>query len=206
MLKNRIYSISIDNEVEASVECCKWNSWDGDHLSHVHGSYSEPKFLYEDKNFGVFRDEMVIPIFKIPISVMAFVAQATDDTIISYTQIIGILANNTIKFEKLNESRTRINTTYRFEVPWFLGFLGPMLCRMAKSHNAKIWLEDLPLKLRRQQALNLGFVDYKGLPKRLSHRRLSATEKKSNGPLKRLNRGSTDAHPFAKQNLIRSPK
>ena len=68
---------------------------------------------------------------------------------------------------------------------------------MIPKWNKKVWLEDLPVKLRRQKVLEMGHKDFIGLPEEISHRK-NHEIKKTKLPLARPRNSSRDQHPLSK--------
>ena len=69
---------------------------------------------------------------------------------------------------------------------------------MIPKWNEKVWLEDLPVKLRRQKVLEMNFKDFKGLPKKISQRLRSEDDNISfKLPIPRPLNSSRDLHPLS---------
>ena len=69
---------------------------------------------------------------------------------------------------------------------------------MIPKWNEKVWLEDLPIKIRRQKVLNMNFKDFEGLPEKINEREKNKNENLSfKLPLPRPKNSSRDRHPLA---------
>ena len=53
---------------------------------------------------------------------------------------------------------------------WLVPIMEPILKRLVVFWNKRQWEEDLPIKLRRQKVMRLGFKDFKGLPNKVEDR------------------------------------
>ena len=60
---------------------------------------------------------------------------------------------------------------YKFILKGWCQLLAPFLPKMIDKWNLQVWLEDLPLKIRRQKVVRWGFKDFIGLPEKVQDRR-----------------------------------
>ena len=80
----------------------------------------------------------------------------------------------------------------------YLAIVKPFLKIMIPKWNEKVWLEDLPIKIRRQKVLNMNFKDFKGLPEKINEREKIKDENYSfKLPIPRPINSSRDRHPLA---------
>ena len=159
-------------EVKSSAAVVKWNYWDQEHFTQVHSNYTEAQFLYES-------DSLVIFIFTWRLPILSFITSsglgamvATDEYTFKdfQTTLFGIPSFTTIKITEKDKDNCVVATTYRFILRGWRKMLGPIMYRMMATWNERVWLEDLPLKLRRHKVLRWGFRDFVGFPDRVDER------------------------------------
>ena len=97
---------------------------------------------------------------------------------------------------------------YKFYLNGWRKILKPFLKIMIPKWNEKVWLEDYPVKIRRQMVLDMNFKDFKGLPKEINSRKL---EKNDNNnlfklPIPRPKNSSRDLHPLSVRSEKQSTK
>lgn len=168
--KKKILRVVCVNEVDAIPEVVKWNSWDSEHLRTIHKAYIQPKVLFDGHAEGLFVDSFKIPFIPIRIKTMVFTAQVSESTQISYSLTPFFLAKNSINVQLIGPKKTKVEVKYEFESNIFFALFFPAVKLMIKKWNRVVWHEDLPLKLRRQKALDYGFIDFVGLPIKISER------------------------------------
>ena len=76
--------------------------------------------------------------------------------------------------------------------------LKPLLKKIIPIWNERVWLEDLPIKLRRQKILDLNFKDFKGLPLNIKDRNLN-NPIKFKLPITRPRKSTRDKHPLSEK-------
>ena len=86
---------------------------------------------------------------------------------------------------------------YKFYLSGWRAILRPLLKRLIPIWNEKVWQEDLPVKLRRQKVIDMGFKDFWGLPNKVEDRKPNKTFK-LNLPIPRPKNSSRDRHPLKK--------
>lgn len=185
-----------ENKVKASPEVIKWNSWDGEHLVSVHSAYSNPKTLYSAPKNSLFIDSFKIPLTPFRLRSLVYTTQNTENEQISYAKNFLFLAKNSIKVIPVSSSVTKVCVTYEFEANFIVALLFPLIKRKIKQWNKIVWDEDLPLKLRRQKALEYGFIDWVGLPNKFSDRTDKTKQYKTEIPVNRPKNLIQDNHPF----------
>lgn len=185
-----------ENIVDAVPEVVKWNSWDGEHLKPVHGAYNEPRSLYIGNNAGFLLDSFKIPFFGIRFKTTVFTVQDSPSCQLSYTLTPFFLAKNSINVIPLAEKKTMVRVIYEFEANWFYSLFFPLIKKMIIKWNKQVWAEDLPLKLRRQKALDYGFIDFVGLPTNLEDRQDKSFTYKCEIPVTKTKGVVEDSHPF----------
>lgn len=197
-------SVICENIVEAVPEVVKWNSWDGEHLRTVHGAYDIPQNLVTRNRESLFVDRFKIPFIGCRIKTMVFTTQWDENRQVSFSLTPFFLAKNTIEVIPLEDKLTLVRVTYEFQGNKFQSLLFPIIRKMIQRWNSQVWSEDLPLKLRRQKALEYGFIDFKGIPKKLSDRKDISLEYKAIIPGVRVRGIIEDRHPFALQSISSS--
>jgi hypothetical protein len=192
----KLLKVICENEVDAVPEVVKWNSWDAEHLRTVHSAYSQPASLISSPGTGLFIDSIRIPVFGFRLQTMVYTTQWNDSTQVSYSLSPFFLAKNTIEVLPLAPKRTRVRVTYEFSGNALQALLFPLVERLIRRWNRQVWAEDLPLKLRRQKALEYGFEDFRGLPDALSSRVDKSLTYRSHIPVIRTRDIAEGRHPF----------
>lgn len=159
-------------ELAASPSAILWNYWDHEHLYVVHRNYTSARVLYEDE-----RTALYLLTFKLPLlsflksNSLNVMVQEDPRTIRAFNVgLFGIPACTTISVRELRKDHSEITMNYKFILTGWQQLLAPFLPRMMARWNEQVWLEDLPLKLRRQKVLRLGFRDFVGLPESVQDR------------------------------------
>jgi hypothetical protein len=192
----KILTVVCENVVDVVPEVVKWNSWDGEHLRTVHSAYEQPQMLMSRLGEGLFVDRFKIPALGIRLKSMVYTTQWDDRTQISFTITPFFIAKNAIELIQLDKKRTKVKVTYQFSGGFFQGLLFPIFKIMIQKWNKQVWLEDLPLKLRRQKALDYGFLDFHGLPFEISNRLDRSIDYKCEIPVAKTKGIIEDTHPF----------
>jgi hypothetical protein len=192
----KILTVVCENTVDAVPEVVKWNSWDGEHLRTVHSAYATPQALMSAPGSGLFIDRFKIPVIGIRLRSMVYTAQWNDSTQISFALTPFFLAKNAIEVIPLGEKKTKVKVTYQFSGNFLQSLLFPIYKKLIQKWNKQVWLEDLPLKLRRQKALYYGFFDFQGLPESITDRQDRSTSYKCEIPVTKTRGIIEDTHPF----------
>ncbi len=200
-LKNKdksILEIEINKEIECSAEVAKWNYWDHEHLDVIHGGYEEVDILYDSNNFAFGISTLKIPVIpfltaKSPL----FLVQHDENTQFTFASQFGVLSKTTIKIYPESEKSCKITMNYKFYLNGWRAILRPLLKRLIPIWNEKVWQEDLPVKLRRQKVIDMGFKDFWGLPNKVEERKTTKTFK-LNLPIPRPKNSTRDRHPLKK--------
>jgi hypothetical protein len=199
LLKNKnksILEIEIKKEIECSAEVAKWNYWDHEHLDVIHEGYEKVDILYENNNFSFGISTLKIPVIpfltaKSPL----FLVQHDENTQFTFASQFGVLSKTTIKVNPQTRSSCKIVMNYKFYLNGWRIILKPILSRLIPIWNEKVWQEDLPVKLRRQKIIDMGFKDFWGLPKNINERNFNGNiEFKL--PIPRPKNSTRDRHPF----------
>ena len=201
LLKNKnksVLEIEINKEIECSAEIAKWNYWDHEHLDVIHGGYEEVDILYDNDNFAFGITTLKIPVIpfltaKSPL----FLVQHDENTQFTFASQFGVLSKTTIKIYPKSEKSCKITMNYKFYLSGWRAILRPLLKRLIPIWNEKVWQEDLPVKLRRQKVIDMGFKDFWGLPNKVEDRKPKKTFK-LNLPIPRPKNSSRDRHPLKK--------
>ncbi len=182
--------------VNVVPEVIKWNQWDFEHLKSVHSGYSNPQILVSNKETIVFIDSFKIPFIGIRIKSLVYSTQWTDTVQVSFSKNFLFLAKNTIEIIQISEKLSKVKSTYEFSGNSFQSILFPIYKILIKTWNKNIWNEDLPLKLRRQKALEYGFVDFQGLPINSAERKDISTNYKCHLPVPRIKNIKEVSHEY----------
>ena len=192
----KIVEVNIKRKVKCSRDVAFWNHWDHEHLDVIHSGYSKSNILYEKNNFLFRIDEIHLPIFSfIKVQTPIFQVQHDDETLITYAIQFGILSKTTIKIKEIDKTTSEINSNYQFFLKGWKRIFEPMLKIMIPIWNARVWREDLPVKLRRQKVIDMNFVDFVGLPNNVNDRMKNKNYKLSL-PIPRPKNSTRDKHPL----------
>jgi len=192
----RNIAIVCENIVDAVPEVVKWNSWDGEHLRTVHSAYSKPTALLSSNGRGLFVDKFKIPFIGISLKSMVYTTQWNETMQVSFTLTPFFLAKNSIEVIPLSEKKTKVKVTYEFSGNYIQSLFFPIYKVLIKRWNQQVWLEDLPLKLRRQKALEYGFRDFQGLPTEICERKDLSLSYVTEIPVPKTKGIVEDSHPF----------
>ena len=192
----KIIDVTVKRVVECSREVAWWNYWDHEHLDVVHKGYKSSDILYEKKNV-IFREDYIqLPIFSfIKVKTPVFMVQENENKLYVYAIQFGITSKTTIKINEINEEKCEIEMNYKFLLKGIQKILGPILKKMIYKWNYQVWIEDLPLKIRRQKIVKLNFKDFKGLPDDIEERSYNGKIKFSL-PIPRLKNSKRDQNPL----------
>lgn len=159
-------------EVDAGRAAVLWNYWDHEHLVVVHGNYTDAKILYEDDRMAALLLSYRLPVLSFLISHSLNIMIQRSPEVIKAINIglFGVPIITTIRVTEDRRDHSRIRIRYRFFLPGWRVLLAPFIARMVPRWNERVWEEDLPLKVRRQKVLRLGFRDFYGLPERVADR------------------------------------
>jgi hypothetical protein len=195
---NHLLEVNIIKKINCSKSVAFWNYWDHEHLDVVHSGYKRSDIIYDNNNFLFRIDRVRIPIFSfIAIKTPIFMVQHDENTLFTYALQFGCESKTTIRIKEIDNANTEINMNYKFHLEGWRIVMKPFLRLLIKKWNNQVWLEDLPVKLRRQKVLEMNFKDFHGLPDNLSDR--------SNGiikdlklPITRPLKSRRDQHIFKK--------
>jgi len=198
MKNSDVLEVEIHKKINCSKDVALWNYWDHEHLDIVHGGYKESHILYDKNNFMFRVDNIKVPFPFIKFQTPLFMVQHDEDTIYVYAVQIGVISKTTITVKSLNTSSCHITMNYKFYLNGWRKILKPFLKIMIPKWNEKVWLEDLPIKIRRQKVLDMNFKDFKGLPEKINEREKNKDENISfKRPIPRPINSSRDQHPLA---------
>ena len=207
MKTSNILEVEIKKEIKCSKEVALWNYWDHEHLDVIHDGYKDSNILYDKNNFMFRIDNIKVFIPFLKFLTPIFMVQHDENTIINFAVQMGVISKTTITTKKLTESSCQITMNYKFYLNGWRKILRRILKIMIPKWNEKVWLEDLPVKLRRQKVLEMNFKDFKGLPKKISQRLKSKDDNISfKLPIPRPLNSSRDLHPLSMRFREKSKK
>ena len=122
--------------------------------------------------------------------------QHDENTTITYAIQFGVLSKTTITIRSLEKSKCKINMNYQFHLKGWKKILKPILNKLIPIWNERVWLEDYPIKIRRQKVLNMNFKDFVGLPKDIKDRVSQEYNKEFKLPIPRPKNSTRDKHPL----------
>ena len=198
MSENNILEVEILKKIDCSKEVALWNYWDHEHLDVVHSGYKQSDILYDKNNFMFRIDKIKVPFPFLKLLTPIFMVQHDENTLIVYAVQMGVVSKTTITVNSLTKSSCQIIMNYKFYLNGWRRILKPFLKIMIPKWNEKVWLEDYPLKLRRQKVLDMNFKDFKGLPKEISQRINNDEDNKPfKLPIPRPFNSTRDLHPLS---------
>lgn len=168
----RIIEQTHTRELAVSAAVAMWNYWDHEHLTVVHRNYTNAKILYENERVVLIWLTFRLPILSfIKSTSLNVMIQEDAETIRAINLgLLGVPAETIVTVKEIRKDHCVLTMRYRFFLKGWKIFLAPFIMRMIPKWNEQVWLEDLPLKLRRQKVLRMGFKDFVGLPERLEDR------------------------------------
>lgn len=171
----KILEVTFTREIKAAPAVIIWNYWDHEHLYVVHKNYTSAFVLYEDEKIAINILTYKLPVFSFLRSNSLNVMVVKDkETIKAYNiGLFSIPACTTIHVKEIRADHCVITMTYKFVLSGWRKVLTPFLPRLAAKWNKQVWEEDLPLKIRRQKVMKLGFKDFVGLPEKIEDRFLA---------------------------------
>ncbi len=187
---------TIERSVKVSKAVVWWNYFDHEHLDVVHGGYKEVDVLYEKGNSFVSIYKVKAPFipffyFRFPV----FGILHDENTYMNYSFQFGIDTKLTITVEEIEKDFSKIKMNYKFDLKGFKIIFYPILKFLITRWNEKVWLEDIPVKTRRQMVLRMGFKDFHGLPDNVEDRFYDGPIK-CDLPVKRHRYSTRDRHPL----------
>lgn len=182
-------------ELDAGRAAVLWNYWDHEHLVVVHSNYTDAKIIYENDFMAALLLTYRLPVFSFlkSHSLNVMIQHSSDVITAVNVGLFGIPVLTTIRIEEDRRDHCRITTHYRFFLMGWKRLLAPFLSFMISKWNEQVWQEDLPLKLRRQKMLRLGFKDFYGLPPRMRERAFDGELSFTKLPLSRLKEVNVNA-------------
>ena len=157
----------ITRDVDVSREVCLWNTWDHEHLYFVHKQFKFAKMLYEDSRVAFIRTSVKIPFLPIYLNALhSMTSLKGGDVMVIDTFPLGVLAKLEMRYIELEPKKTRLINSYSLDLPIFFYPIKWFIPKMIQKWSDVNWSEDLPIKTRRQQAIDIGFTDFFGKSKK----------------------------------------
>ena len=191
---------TLERNIEVSKAVVLWNYFDHEHLDVVHGGYNEAHVLFEKGNYfvNIYKVKFpFIPFFYFKFPVFGFMED--EDTYVNYSFQFGIDSKLTVSVNEIKKDYCKIKMNYKFNLVGLRIIFNPLLKLMVSRWNEKVWMEDMPVKTRRQMVLRMGFKDFYGLPDKIEDRFFEDTLKVEL-PIKRPRHSTRDRHPLKLSN------
>ena len=158
-----IINFEILREVDVSKEVCLWNTWDHEHLFFVHRQFKFAKIIFEDSNVAFIKTQIKAPFLPLYFSCLHTMTSLNNgDVLVIDTLPFGIFIKLEMRYREIGPKKTILHNLYSLNIPFFFYPIKSFLPKMIQKWNDTNWEEDMPLKLRRQQAIDLGFRDFYG--------------------------------------------
>ena len=139
----------------------------------------------------------MIPFFTV--NTLDMTALKDKNTVVTYGFQFGIPSLSTAKYKDIAKDKCLVEVNYKFKFTGLQILLYPLIKFLIPKWNRRTWLEDLPLKERRQKVLKLNFKDFRGLPDDVDERVYDG-EVKFNIPVPRPKSSTRDLHPLNNKN------
>ena len=195
----KILDVTFKRKVNCSANVCLWNHWDHDHINYIHkGIYKEAEIFYEDDRVVLFFHKMRIPMIPfLTVNTLDMTALKDKNTVVTYGFQFGIPSLSTAKYKDIAKDKCLVEVNYKFKFTGLQILLYPLIKFLIPKWNKRTWLEDLPIKLRRQKLQRMNFKDFKGLPRKIKDRKFSGPIN-FNLPIRRLKKSNNKLtqHPF----------
>ncbi|HEY9787940.1 MAG TPA: hypothetical protein V6D17_21305 [Candidatus Obscuribacterales bacterium] len=172
----KVLERNFENKIDVAAGVVMWNHWDHEHLTVVHKNYTDCKLLHETDDTIVQLVSYRVPIFSFLIShsmgtVVLTKREGNGGTMQQFNLgFLGIPSITTIDIIDDGVDHCTVRTNYKFLLHGWKVLLAPLLYKMMEKWNRQVWLEDLPLKLRRHKVLRAGFQDFIGMPEKVADR------------------------------------
>ena len=151
---------SIVREIAVNSEVVEWNYWDNEHVRAIHEGYDDIHILLTNSDTTIQLLKLKIPILGFKINTLTFQHRPKKNTILVFTTLWGALQKTLITIVPVTKNKTKIEIDYEFELPFYFSPFSKVIVSLVKKWNRKTWEEDLPLKLRRNDAMKNNFVDF----------------------------------------------
>lgn len=168
----KVIEREIKRELAAAAAPILWNYWDHEHLYVVHKNYTSAYVLYDDHKIAIYLLTFKLPVVSFMTSQsLNVMVQVDDNTIKAYNVgLFNMPFCTTITVKEVRKDFCEITMNYRVILRGWTEILAPFLPKMIDKWNEQVWLEDLPIKERRQKVLRMGFKDFVGLPSDVENR------------------------------------
>lgn len=158
-----LINFEITREINVSRDVCLWNTWDHEHLFYVHKQFEYAKMLYEDHHVAFIRTVVKIPFTPIRLNCLhTMTSLKNGDVMVIDTLPFGILSKLEMQYIPLAPKKTLLKNIYSLDIPSIFFPIKAFIPKIIQKWNDTNWEEDMPLKIRRQQALDIGFRDFYG--------------------------------------------
>ena len=171
----KVIEINCRQQCGCSASVGMWNYWDAEHPAILHEGFKSFDPIYESSTATAHLVSMKSPISQM-LTVNSMVVQllVDENTIRLFNVMLGVPVLSTIKITETRKDYSVFEMRYQYIFrgwrKFFLPIIEPVLRRLVIFWNKRQWEEDLPVKLRRQKVLRMGFKDFKGLPDQVSDR------------------------------------
>ena len=160
----KIVERTFTREVAVRREVALWDYLDFEHLTRVHAGYVRGELIYEDEKVALEHLTLRVPFFPFLHSQSVhFIVKRLPEEILAWNVgLFSIPSATRIEIQETSSASCRVQVTYRFALAGARQLLIPFLPRLLERWNEKVWQEDLPLRMRREEVLRRGFVDFQG--------------------------------------------
>ena len=123
--------------------------------------------LYEDSNVAFIQTRIKIPFLPIYLnSLHTMTSLKGGDVMVIDTLPFGVIAKLEMQYIELEPKKTRLINLYSLDLPIIFYPIRSLIPKFIQKWNDINWLEDVPIKTRRQQAIDMGFTDFFGKNKK----------------------------------------
>jgi hypothetical protein len=158
-----IINFTIKRVVNVSKVVCLWNTWDHEHLYYVHRQFGNAKMMYEDSKVAFIRTTVKLPFLPIYVNCLHTMTSIKNDNVLVIDALpFGVISKLEMIYNEIDPRTTELVNNYSLDVPVIFYPFKDLICRVITRWNDVNWEEDLPLKMRRQLAIDSNFVDFYG--------------------------------------------
>ena len=165
----------IEYECQRELNCAAsvgiWNYLDVEHPEFVHAGMDTFDMVYETTDFNVGICRVINPMFPIlRSSSVQVIIRHDENTFVNVSNFFGAPSVVTYKITEPRKDHSVYKMKYTFFLSGWRVLWAPLMKFFLPKWNERTWTEDLPLKIRRQKVLRMGFKDFVGLPEKIEDR------------------------------------
>lgn len=167
----KIVEFECERELDCAASVGVWNYWDMEHPQFVHSGMHGQDLIYETKDFNAGICWMINPMLPfIRSSSVQVIIRHDENTFVNISNYFGVPSVVSYKITEPRKDHSVYKMKYTFYLTGWRVIWAPLVKYFLPKWNLRTWTEDLPLKIRRQKVLRMGFKDFVGLPDNIEDR------------------------------------